>query len=75
MRVVAAYQKAVREQKLAQELRSAKRERDFYLEKVDQVHCTRTHTLHTSIFVFDPKQQNMRVLYPFDRFSLQVFSA
>lgn len=32
-----AYQKAVREQKLAVELRGAKRERDFYLARVDQV--------------------------------------
>jgi ESF2/ABP1 family protein len=30
----AAYQKAVREKKLAQELSNAKRERDFYLSQV-----------------------------------------
>eukprot|EP00241_Pyramimonas_parkeae_P010837 CAMPEP_0114231834 /NCGR_PEP_ID=MMETSP0058-20121206/4271_1 /TAXON_ID=36894 /ORGANISM="Pyramimonas parkeae, CCMP726" /LENGTH=249 /DNA_ID=CAMNT_0001343241 /DNA_START=291 /DNA_END=1040 /DNA_ORIENTATION=- len=34
-----AYQKAVREQKLAVELRGAKRERDFYLARVDQAHA------------------------------------
>lgn len=32
----AAYQKAVREQKLALELSASKRERDFYLKQVDQ---------------------------------------
>ena len=32
----AAYQKAVREQKLAAEISAAKRERDFYLSRVDR---------------------------------------
>jgi ESF2/ABP1 family protein len=32
----AAYKKAIREQKLAIEISAAKRERDFYLKKVDQ---------------------------------------
>ncbi|KAL9332973.1 hypothetical protein Peur_073112 [Populus x canadensis] len=32
----AAYKKAIREQKLALEISAAKRERDFYLKKVDQ---------------------------------------
>ena len=35
----AAYQKAVREQKLAAELRNAKRERDSYLARVDKAHA------------------------------------
>jgi hypothetical protein len=35
----AAYQKAVREQKLAAELRNAKRERDSYLASVDKAHA------------------------------------
>lgn len=34
--VCAAYRNAVREQRLAAEISSAKRERDFYLSKVDQ---------------------------------------
>ncbi|KAK3240138.1 hypothetical protein CYMTET_49994 [Cymbomonas tetramitiformis] len=34
-----AYQNAVREQKLAAELRSATRERDFYLKAVDKAHA------------------------------------
>lgn len=34
--VRAAYQKAVREQKLAAEISAAKRERDFYLSRVDR---------------------------------------
>ena len=33
---LAAYKKAAREQKLALEISAAKRERDFYLAKVDQ---------------------------------------
>ena len=33
---VTALKKAIREQKLALELSAAKRERDFYLSKVDQ---------------------------------------
>jgi ribonucleotide monophosphatase NagD (HAD superfamily) len=32
----AAYQKAVREQRLAAEISAAKRERDFYLSRVDK---------------------------------------
>lgn len=32
----AAYQKAVREQRLAAEISAAKRERDFYLSRVDR---------------------------------------
>lgn len=32
----AAYKSAIREQKLALEISAAKRERDFYLNKVDQ---------------------------------------
>ena len=34
--VVAAYQNAVREQKLAAEISAAKRERDFYMGQVDK---------------------------------------
>ena len=34
--VIAAYQKAVREQRLAAEISAAKRERDFYLSRVDK---------------------------------------
>lgn len=33
---IAAYKRAIREQKLALEISAAKRERDFYLNKVDQ---------------------------------------
>ena len=33
---LAAYKNAIREQKLALEISAAKRERDFYLSKVDQ---------------------------------------
>lgn len=34
--VMTAYQKAVREQRLATEISAAKRERDFYLSRVDK---------------------------------------
>ncbi len=36
MWLVAAYQKAIREQRLAAEISAAKRERDFYLSRVDK---------------------------------------
>lgn len=34
--LIAAYQKAIREQRLAAEISAAKRERDFYLSRVDK---------------------------------------
>jgi hypothetical protein len=35
-RCFAVYQKAIREQKMANEIAAAKRERDFYLSRVDK---------------------------------------
>ena len=40
MAVRAAYQKAVRDQKLATEVSAAKRERDFYMSSVAQAKAT-----------------------------------
>lgn len=37
--LTAAYKSATREQKLALDISAAKRERDFYLSKVDQSHA------------------------------------